>query len=192
MTGRVPGERGGRMGARTYRVWDPLVRITHWGVALGVLLNAGITDPDGQLHEQVGSAVLGLVVLRLLWCIVGPKTARFTTFPPSPVAALGHIQDMLKGDRAVHLSHNPLGALMVYNLWLTLLALSATGIMMGTVAFFGADWVEELHEAAYGWLMLSAVLHVSGVVLDQWRTGVPLVRAMVNGRKQVAGDRPVK
>ncbi|SDE30969.1 cytochrome b/b6 domain-containing protein [Ruegeria marina] len=183
---------GGRPGARKYRVWDPLVRITHWGVALGVLLNAALTDPEGTLHEQVGYVVLGLVVLRLLWCIVGPRMARFAAFPPSPAAALAHVRDMLGGDRAVHLSHNPLGALMAYNLWLTLLVLSITGIMMGTVAFFGVEWVEEVHEAAYGWLMVSVALHVGGVLFDQWRTGVPLVRAMIDGRKAVARDRPVK
>jgi len=78
---------------------------------------------------------------------------------------------------------------MVYNLWLTLLALSATGIMMGTVTFFGVDWVEELHEAAFGWLMFSVALHVGGVLFDQWRTGVPLARAMVTGRKRIQAER---
>lgn len=185
----MAGTPGGREGARDIRVWDPLVRLTHWGVALGVLVNSALTDPDGALHEQVGYGVLALVVLRLLWCIVGPKPARFSAFPPSPAAALGHLRAMLRGERKVHLSHNPLGALMVYNLWLTLLALSATGIMMGTVTFFGVDWVEEVHEAAFGWLMFSVALHVGGVLFDQWRTGVPLARAMVTGRKRIQAER---
>ena len=52
----------GREGARTIRVWDPLVRLIHWSVVLGILLNAALTDPEGLLHEYVGYAVLGLVL----------------------------------------------------------------------------------------------------------------------------------
>ncbi len=74
---------------------------------------------------------------------------------------------------------------MVYNIWLTLIAICATGIMMGTVAFFGVDWVKELHELAFNWLMLSVVLHVAGVLVDQRRTGVALVKAMISGSKNI-------
>ena len=182
----------GRSEPRGIRVWDPLVRIVHWGIALSVLLNGAVNDPDGVVHERIGYAVLGLVVLRLIWGFIGPSTARFSAFPPNPVAALRHLKAILRGDTTVHLSHNPLGALMAYNLWLTLLVICVSGIMMGTIRFFGADWVEELHEAAFDWLMISLVLHVGGVFLDQWRTGVRLVRAMVTGYKNVDRNGPLK
>jgi cytochrome b len=88
----------------------------------------------------------------------------------------------------VHLSHSPLGALTVYNIWATVGLLAATGYMMGTFRFFGADWVEGLHELAFDWLVVSVVLHVAGVLFDGWRTRVPLVRAMIVGRKRIPGD----
>ncbi len=175
----------GRDSARTVRVWDPLVRLIHWTVVVGILLNSVVTDPEELFHQYVGYAILGLVVLRLIWGCLGPKPARFSSFPPSPSAAISHAKDVARGDRSVHLSHNPLGALMVYNIWLTLLAICATGIMMGTVAFFGVDWVKELHELAFNWLMLSVVLHVAGVLVDQRRTGVALVKAMISGSKNI-------
>ncbi|WP_170439012.1 cytochrome b/b6 domain-containing protein [Ruegeria arenilitoris] len=175
----------GREGARTIRVWDPLVRLIHWSVVLGILLNAAVTDPEGQLHEYVGYAVLGLVLLRLAWGVLGPAPARFSAFPFSPNAAVRHVRDTVRGDRSVHLSHNPLGALMVYNIWMTVGVICATGIMMGTAAFFGVGWVEDAHELAFNWLILSVLLHVLGVLLDQRRTGVALVKAMVSGDKNI-------
>lgn len=74
---------------------------------------------------------------------------------------------------------------MVYNLWLTVIVLGVTGVMMGTIRFFGVEWVEEAHEIAFSWLMISVALHLGGVLFDSLRTRVPLVRAMITGSKSV-------
>ncbi len=176
----------GRESARSSReiqVWDPLVRVIHWSVAVLVLVNAVIVDDESAAHVWAGYAVLGLVMLRLFWGVIGTRFARFSAFPPSVSAAREHVADLLTGHEKVHLSHNPLGALMVYNLWATLLAICATGLMMESTAFFGVKWVEGAHEIAFNWLMISVGLHVTGVLVDTWLTRIPLVRAMVNGRK---------
>ena len=99
---------------------------------------------------------------------------------------------MLSGDKAVHLSHNPLGALMVYNIWVSVIAIGITGYMMTTITFFGVDWVEEAHEVIFGWLIFSVALHVAGVAFDTWRSGVNLVRAMINGKKAIPYGREVE
>lgn len=175
----------GRESARDLFVWDPLVRLIHWSLVLTILLNGAVTDDEGKLHEWVGYAALGLVALRLLWAFVGPEHARFSAFPPSLLGAIRHTRAVLRGDRVVHMSHNPLGALMAYNLWLTVIILGLTGYMMTTIQFFGVDWVEEAHELAFNWLILSIALHVAGVAFDSWHSGVNLLRAMVNGRKRI-------
>ena len=177
----------GRSGAHEVLVWDPLVRLIHWLVALAVLVNS-IADDDGALHQWVGYCALGLVAIRLVWGLIGPRSARFSAFPPSPARALAHVRAMLRRDQTVHLSHNPLGALMVYNIWATIVALGVTGYMMGTMQFFGVEWVEEAHEIAYGWLVASVALHVTGVLMDTWRTRVPLLAAMLTGRKRIPAE----
>ena len=46
------------------------------------------------------------------------------------------------------------------------------------------EWVEELHEGLFAWLMVSVALHLAGVFLDSLLSGVNLVRAMIDGRKR--------
>ena len=182
----------GRVSARDVAVWDPLVRLIHWSLALMILLNGAITDGESKLHEWVGYAALGLVGLRMIWAIVGPRHARFSAFPPSVPRAIRYARTVLSGDRTVHLSHNPLGALMVYNLWLAVIALGMTGYMMTTIRFFGLGWVEDMHELIFNWLVISVALHVAGVAFDTWRSGVNLVRAMVVGRKRIPQETEVE
>jgi cytochrome b len=182
----------GRESARDIAVWDPLVRLIHWSVALTILLNGAFIDEESTLHEWIGYIAIGLVALRLIWAVVGPGPARFTAFPPNALRALRYLRAVASGDRTIHLSHNPIGALMVYNLWGTVLILGLTGYMMTTLAYFGVDWVKEAHEIAFAWLMLSVGLHVAGVVFDSWRSGVNLVRAMLTGHKAIPAGRDVE
>lgn len=182
----------GRSGARSIVVWDPLVRLIHWGLALTILLNSTVIEEESALHEWIGYVAVGLIGVRLIWGLIGSPHARLSGFPPNPVAALRHLIAMFKGDKTIHLTHNPLGALMVYNIWLTVLALGVTGYMMGTIRFFGVEWVEEVHEIAFNWLVVSIALHVGGVLFDTWWTGVSLMRAMIDGRKRIPEDRSVE
>ena len=182
----------GDVGIRVVPVWDPLVRLIHWSLVTVILLNGFVFEDESKLHEYVGYVALALVILRLVWGGIGPRHARFTAFPPNPVAALRHIRATFSGRSSFHLSHNPLGALMVYNIWATVLVICVTGIMTGTVRFFGLDWVEEFHEAAFAWLMFSVMLHVAGVFAETWLSGIPLVRAMIDGRKRVPEGRDVE
>lgn len=183
---------GGRDSVRIVPVWDPLVRLIHWTLALCILLNGFVTDPEGDLHETLGYVALALVVTRLAWGLIGPQPVRLWSFPPSPIRAWRHLRALRAGDQTVHLTHNPLGALMVWNIWVTVLIITATGIMMGTHRFFGIAWVEDVHEIMFNWLMVSVVLHIGGVIYDSWRSGVPLVKAMIDGKKRIPSGRPIE
>lgn len=178
--------------SRSVLVWDPLVRLIHWGVVLMVLINAAIVAHDSAMHLWAGYAMLVLVGIRLVWGVIGTRHARFSAFPPNPMRALSYLQELRRGGKAVHLSHNPLGALMVYNIWTTLLVIAASGYMMGTVSFFGVQWVEDAHELAYDWLLVSIAAHIGGVIFDTWRSRVPLLQAMIHGRKRIPDDRQAR
>ena len=110
------------------RRWDPIVRISHWSIALAVLANALVTEEGSGPHIWVGYGLGAILGLRLLWGLIGPSEARFAAFWPSPRKALAHLRDIRTGSVIPHASHNPLGALMVYAIWSCLLTIIATGI----------------------------------------------------------------
>lgn len=112
------------------RTWDPLVRLTHWGIAAAVIANGLLTEPGKAIHVWTGVAAAALLVLRLAWGLVGPAEARFSAFAPSPSRAIAHVGDILGGRHRQHRSHNPLGALMVYAIWGTLALVVGTGMAM--------------------------------------------------------------
>lgn len=113
------------------RRWDPLVRLTHWGVAAGVVANGVFTEEGSGPHQWVGYGVAALLALRWAWGLIGPPEARFTAFRPSLGRAARHVREIVRGAPAsAHRSHNPLGALMVYALWGTLAVVIGTGVAM--------------------------------------------------------------
>jgi cytochrome b len=167
--------------------WDGLVRLTHWGVA--ALVGFNLLNEEGQwLHRWSGYTVVALVLMRLLWGVMGSRAhgpARLRSWWPTPQSVAAHVRELLSGpppsSRPAHVGHNPLGACMVLALWATLLSLGATGWMMGLDAFWGEEWLEEIHEALAQALMCLVPLHVLGAVLESKRSGQHLVRAMIKG-----------
>ncbi|SFT55771.1 cytochrome b/b6 domain-containing protein [Sedimentitalea nanhaiensis] len=173
---------------RKIKVWDPFVRIFHWSLVILFGANALIVDDDGKLHIWIGYAVLGLVLLRMAWGVVGTRYARFSSFPPSLEAAKGQLMDIATGRRREHAGHTPLGAWMIYNLLIALLVICVSGYLMTTDMFWGKEWPEELHEFAVAWAEISVVLHIAAVVFESRRLGTNLPRAMVTGYKEVHSE----
>lgn len=171
-----------------HRVWDPLLRLFHWSLVVTFTANAFFTDDESKLHEIIGYIVIGLIAFRLVWGVLGPQMARFTSFAPSATAIADQMTDIATGRRAVHLGHTPLGALMIFNLLVTLAAIGATGYMLTTNAFWGIEWVEESHEALVVWAEISIAAHIAAVIWESRRTGVNLPQAMVTGVKKVPKD----
>ena len=194
------------------RRWDPLVKITHWGIAAVVITNALIVGEGSIAHIYAGYTLAALLGLRLLWGFIGPTPARFGAFKPSPARALAHIGDIRAGRHAVHKSHNPLGALMVYALWACLAVIIASGIgMAGAPPAISAstsasqfvsgeygeggeegeegeegqseELFEEVHEVAVNLLYLLIALHIAGVAFETARSGKRTITAMLPGGK---------
>lgn len=112
------------------RRWDPIVKVTHWGVVAAVIGNALVTEEGSGWHIWVGYGLAALLGLRLLWGLIGSAEARFSAFPPSPARALAHLGAIRRGEVVRHRSHNPLGALMAYAIWATLLTITVSGVAM--------------------------------------------------------------
>ncbi|MFN3279918.1 MAG: hypothetical protein ACK41Y_16235 [Paracoccus hibiscisoli] len=70
------------------RVWDPIVRIFHWTVALGVLANLTVLRNLETQHIYVGYVIVAALLVRLVWGFITRGHARFASFVPTPRALL--------------------------------------------------------------------------------------------------------
>jgi cytochrome b len=112
------------------RVWDPLVRIFHWSL-VAVFAIAWLTgDEESHLHELAGYAVIGLMLVRIVWGFIGTRYARFSDFVYRPSTILGYTREMLGRKPRRYLGHNPLGGVMVLALLVSLLAAGVTGLAL--------------------------------------------------------------
>lgn len=164
-------------------VWDPLVRLFHWSLVALIGAQIFVIDEDSDLHVTLGYVIAALIAFRILWGFVGSRHARFSDFPPNPQAAMDQLADMASGRHKHYRGHNPLGALMIYNLLASIALIALTGYMMGTRQYFGIEWVEEVHEMLVVWLQVSVVVHILAVIMESRRSRVNLPKAMVTGYK---------
>ncbi|WP_421932478.1 cytochrome b/b6 domain-containing protein [Phenylobacterium sp.] len=166
------------------RVWDPVVRLFHWSLAVSFAV-AWLTAEDWEdLHYAAGYAAAVLIGFRLVWGLVGPRYARFSQFVRNPGDTARYVGAILRGREPRYLGHNPAGGLMILALLSTLSATALTGWMYTQDAFWGAEWVEELHEGAATLTLGLVALHIAGVIVASLRHRENLVRAMVTGRKR--------
>jgi cytochrome b len=171
---------------RMVRVWDPFVRIFHWSL-VGLFVIAFATGEEIEwLHLTAGYAIASLVVFRILWGFMGSRHARFADFVRGPREVLDYMHEAARLRAPRTLGHNPAGGAMVLALLMLLIGISATGIMMTTDVFWGAQWVEDAHEALVYLALGLVVLHVAGVIFSSIEHGENLVKAMVTGRKRAA------
>ncbi len=186
----------------TIKVWDPLVRLFHWGLALAVLGSFLTSDVDAlvPVHLALGLSILALVVVRVAWGLVGPRPARFAAFVRGPREVLAYLREMLRGRPPRHLSHNPLGGAMVVALLAVLAGLVVTGgIVYAGPEFAGpltgvlsrrtAKGLKEVHEALSSGLLTLIGVHVAGVLVSSLLERQNLVLGMITGRKR-APDAP--
>lgn len=175
---------GGSTPPRTVRVWDPVVRLIHWTVVVAVSLNLFILKPGRLYHRYVGYVVIGAVLIRLVWGFVGTRHARFSDFFPTPGRLIPYVKALLRGEEPRHIGHNPAAAVMMLALLVLLLATGITGWMTTLDAFWGEDWLEELHGGFANAIMVLALVHAAAAIIESLRHRENLVWSMVTGRKR--------
>jgi cytochrome b len=174
------------------RVWDPLVRVSHWLLVLCVAVAWFNRHHLGPRHENWGYGALAVIGLRLVWGFAaGNRYARFAQFVRSGPVTWAYLRGVLQGTAPRHIGHNPLGGWMVLALMSCIGLLGFTGWLYNTDMFWGYGWLADLH-AGLGWTLLGLIaLHLTGVVLTSIKHRENLVRAMLTGHKAPAGPADV-
>ncbi|MFV1973696.1 MAG: cytochrome b/b6 domain-containing protein [Thiohalobacterales bacterium] len=194
------------------RVWDPLIRIFHWGLVLAFTVAYLSGDEESSLHIYSGYAVLGLIAFRVLWGLIGTRYARFSNFVHSPGSVFQYLKSLAGGKPKHYMGHNPAAGWMVMVMLLTLFVVTLSGLKVyayeeGSDLFAGAtpvvtvisaayadsdsggenevfeEFWEEIHEVSSNFMLLLIFLHITGVIVSGRLHHEHLVRAMVTGKK---------
>jgi cytochrome b len=177
-------ESGDEAASGAVKVWDPFIRWFHWLLVVlfvAAWYTGGIWD-DPHLVARYGVTIL--ILARIVWGFAGSRYARFHDFVYGPRTILRYLADALRMRAARYLGHNPAGGAMVITLLATLVVLCATGIMMTMDAFWGVQWVDDLHQLASDFSLILIGLHVAGVILASLENRENLILAMITGWKR--------
>ena len=170
----------------TVAVWDPLVRFFHWTVAAAIVIDFFVLDDGRYWHRAIGYTAAAALAVRIVWGFVGTRHARFADFWPTPRSVASHVRALLSGEDRKQLGHSPLGAVVMLLLMALLAGISITGWMMRLDAFWGAEWLEEVHEVLANAIIAVASLHVVAAIVESWRHRENLIWAMVIGKKRAS------
>ena len=186
---------------RRVRVWDLPTRLFHWllvACVVGSLVSVNLGGNAVGWHVRFGYAILTLLLFRLLWGFVGPRYARFSSFPPSPAAAIA----WMRGARAAWAGHNPVGAFSVYAMLAALALQAATGLfatddimwdgpLKAQVSNATSALLTRVHKVNRFVVLALIALHLVAIVWYGRVRKEPLLRAMIDGEKPFdAADGP--
>lgn len=164
-------------------VWDPFIRLFHWSLVSCVLIDYFFIDDGETIHQWLGYAACVLIAARIVWGLVGSPYARFSEFFPTPVRLRRHLGLLMRKQHDPYAGHNPLGALMIFTLMGLVIALGVTGFMQGLDAYWGEEWLMDLHAGLADGLIALAALHVAAAIVMSVYERTNLIRAMVTGVK---------
>ena len=176
------------------RVWDPYVRAFHWLLVIGIAAS-WISGENGwmETHYQIGLAVGGLVIFRILWGLVGSRTARFSHFIKGPGAVIAYTKTMFARKPSHAFGHNAGGGLMVLVLLLAVGIQAFSGLFNDDDVLFEGPFYDDVSDSmthlagfVHAWLfdiLLALIaLHILVIAMYAFWKRENLVRAMVTGR----------
>ena len=166
------------------RVWDPLVRILHWGVVAAFVVAWFSHGGYLGLHRISGYVLTALVVVRVAWGFMGSTHARFADFVAGPRKLAAYVGLALRGREPRYVGHNPAGGAMIVVMLVLLAALCATGFVLDTPRHRDDRDFKQVHDLLTDVTVICVVLHLIGVAYASWRHRENLVAAMISGCKR--------
>lgn len=112
---------------KSARVWDPGVRLFHWGLVTTFTVSY-LSGEMHDLHTWSGYVLLALLLFRIFWGFAGGNHARFADFLYGPRAVFAYLRGLATGKPIHYSGHNPAGAWAIYLMLFLLLSISFTGL----------------------------------------------------------------
>jgi cytochrome b len=177
------------------KVWDGLIRVSHWLMVIFFAI-IYLRYRKFPIHAYAGYLMLLIVFVRISWGVFGTACARFRAFWFSPKEVITYTKEALHGHAGYYVSHNPLGAMMVYALLTMMLVNGILGLMLYSSGqelgplgnIVPEDWedlLKGLHKTLGHVTAALVALHIFGVLWAARQHRENYVLAMLTGFKRV-------
>lgn len=186
-------------------VWDPVTRVWHWVLVFTVVVGWGLGEfmdfDTVTWHFYTGYLILGLMVFRVVWGLIGPAPIRFINLLPTPSAFSEYIRTIPERSPSGTPGHNPLGSLWILAILVLLTAQGTTGLFIEEEDLYENgplfDYVSiETSDMLNGWhyylsniILGMVILHVSVILFYLFWKKENLIKPMINGWKWVKNNR---
>ncbi len=185
-------------------VWPISTRIIHWIIALSFTAAFVSSFTEAYLHHHVAFGWIFGVMLgyRILWGLYGPRYATFNTFRLGLSDLIWYFKEKIQNRwRKIPAGHNPASS------WFTIIVLVIGSIIVlsglllygvqeakGIFLFLNKDHythmfvLNDVHIYASYFLAFWAVIHISGVLIEQFYHKTGMLFAMITGYKRTDGE----
>ena len=138
---------------------------------------------------------MGLLAYRLVWGLIGPKTAQLLSLVPRPEALLSYVQSLTQPGHGPSFGHSALGGLAVLALLGLLMAQTVSGLFTVDVDGLNSGWFGHLisfdlgrtfadfHELIFDLLVIMIGLHVLAILAYAVLLKLNLIGPMITGRQ---------
>ena len=174
-------------------IWDLPIRIFHWLLVLSIC-GSFITIQNGWMlaHEKCGLTILGLLIFRLIWGVIGYPTARFVQFVKGPRAIVAYIKQLIGNGEIHSFGHNPLGALSVIALLSVILFQALSGTLSTDDIFYDGPlypvfpaftkFAGSLHQLLPPFILSLIGLHLVAIITHRIFFKEKLTSQMITGQ----------
>jgi len=149
-------------------------------------------------HRLLGEIVLGLLLFRILWGLLGSSNARLSKLISNPISAFSHLRSFVKRDVAEERGHNPAGAWAALIMLVLLSVQALTGLFIADEdefvegAFYSqvdygtAEFFYDIHHTNALFIKIAVSVHVVMVFAYLLYAKHNLISAMFTGRKRMS------
>jgi cytochrome b len=181
------------------RIIDAPTRMLHWLLAFsftGAYLSAE-SERWQLLHFTLGYTVLGLVLFRLIWSLVGPQRSRWRAWSSKLMGLPRQLLAWPEGRGNLLASYAGLNTLAVVAVLGASLFAAASGLTLEQewLGNWAGEWVEDVH-GALGDVALALVLAHLGLIvlvslLRRQNQALPMITGKTPGRGPDLVKRPL-
>ncbi|MEP2979826.1 MAG: cytochrome b/b6 domain-containing protein [Lentilitoribacter sp.] len=182
------------------KVWDVYIRIFHWLLLICILVSfISFRLDEMDIHFISGHCVLALLIFRVIWGVIGSRTALFHTFIKGPGAILNYVKNPSSEKFKGMIGHSPIAALSVIAMLVVISVQVGTGLisddeilLQGPLAKYVSGDMSYQATTYHGinakLIIGLIVLHLAAIAFYRFIKKDDIVKPMVIGQKEVTED----